>query len=100
MSLLDTAYSSLFRRECLVKLGHGYTVSSCWLRRIDVKPVGGDDMFEDTRIVHDLVMLSSFDSGKERTEVEWKKISSGAGFSRCNVINIPAIESIIEAYVD
>ncbi|GJR94672.1 zinc finger, CCHC-type containing protein [Tanacetum coccineum] len=61
---------------------------------------GGDDVFDDTRIVHHLSMLACFESGKERTEVEWKKILSDAGFSRYNVTNIPAIESIIEAYVD
>ncbi|GKC41568.1 xanthohumol 4-O-methyltransferase-like protein [Tanacetum coccineum] len=41
---------------------------------------GGDDVFDDTRIVHYLSMLACF----ERTEVEWKKILSDAGFSRYN----------------
>lgn len=61
---------------------------------------GGDDAFEDTRIAHDLLMLPLFEGGKERTEVEWKKILKEAGFYRYNVIKIPAIESIIEAYSD
>ncbi|GKD66483.1 hypothetical protein Tco_1308591, partial [Tanacetum coccineum] len=34
-SLLDMAYSSLLRHGCLVKLGHGYAISSCWIRRIE-----------------------------------------------------------------
>nr|GEU63459.1 UBN2 domain-containing protein [Tanacetum cinerariifolium] len=33
--LLDTAYSSLDRHGCLVKLGHGYTISSCRIWRIE-----------------------------------------------------------------
>ncbi|KAJ9563048.1 hypothetical protein OSB04_008208 [Centaurea solstitialis] len=61
---------------------------------------GGDNVFEDTRIALDLLKLSSFESGKERTEVEWKKILNEAGFYRYNVIQIPAVESIIEAYSD
>nr|BAN63363.1 flavonoid O-methyltransferase [Carthamus tinctorius] len=61
---------------------------------------GGDNVFEDTRIAHDLLMLSSFGSGKERTEEEWKKILNESGFYRYNVIQIPALESIIEAYPD
>ncbi|KAJ9563051.1 hypothetical protein OSB04_008211 [Centaurea solstitialis] len=43
---------------------------------------GGDSVFEDTRVAHDLLMLSSVGSGKERTEVEWKKILKEAGFYR------------------
>ncbi|GJY38688.1 hypothetical protein Tco_0425052 [Tanacetum coccineum] len=35
MNLLDTAYSSLLRHGRLVKLGHGYSVSSCWIRCIE-----------------------------------------------------------------
>ncbi|KAJ9563049.1 hypothetical protein OSB04_008209 [Centaurea solstitialis] len=61
---------------------------------------GGDNVFEDTRIALDLLMLSSFESGKERTEVEWKKILNEAGFYRYNIIQIPAVESVIEAYLD
>nr|BAO79381.1 matairesinol O-methyltransferase [Anthriscus sylvestris] len=61
---------------------------------------GGDDVFEYTRIAHDLMMFSLFENGKERTEVEWKKILNEAGFYRYNVIQIPAIESIIEVYSD
>ncbi|KAJ9562963.1 hypothetical protein OSB04_008123 [Centaurea solstitialis] len=61
---------------------------------------GGDSVFEDTRVSHDLLMLSSVGSGKKRTEAEWKKILKETGFYRYNVIQIPAIESIIEAYSD
>ncbi|XP_024989436.1 xanthohumol 4-O-methyltransferase-like [Cynara cardunculus var. scolymus] len=61
---------------------------------------GGDDAFEYTRTAHDLMMFSLFENGKERTEVEWKTILNEAGFYRYNVIQIPAIESIIEVYSD
>ncbi|KAI3736181.1 hypothetical protein L6452_15718 [Arctium lappa] len=36
--------------------------------------------------------------GKERTEREWKKLLSGGGFCRYNIIKIPALQSIIEAF--
>ncbi|GJW53212.1 hypothetical protein Tco_0097297 [Tanacetum coccineum] len=35
MSLQDMAYSSFLRYGCLVKLGHEYTTSSYWIRRIE-----------------------------------------------------------------
>ncbi|KAJ9563053.1 hypothetical protein OSB04_008213 [Centaurea solstitialis] len=61
---------------------------------------GEDDALEYTRVAHDLMMFSLFENGKERTEVEWKKILNDAGFYRYNIIQIPAIESIIEVYSD
>nr|BAN63362.1 matairesinol O-methyltransferase [Carthamus tinctorius] len=61
---------------------------------------GEDDALEYTRVAHDLMMFSLFENGKERTEVEWKKILNEAGFYRYNIIEIPAIESIIEVYSD
>nr|GEW50064.1 hypothetical protein [Tanacetum cinerariifolium]GEW50065.1 hypothetical protein [Tanacetum cinerariifolium] len=38
------AYSSLLRHGYLVKLGHGYAVSSCWIWHIKVKPVGSSSL--------------------------------------------------------
>ena len=42
-------------------------------------------------LVFDLVMIAHT-SGKERTELEWKKVLEGAGFTRCNIIKIPALQ--------
>lgn len=56
------------------------------------------DAFEETRIIMDLVMLAHTTGGKERTEIEWKRILEEAGFPRYKIIRIPAIPSIIEAY--
>ncbi|KAI3808527.1 hypothetical protein L1987_24478 [Smallanthus sonchifolius] len=60
----------------------------------------GDDVFDETRINMDLIMLACFDGGKERTEVEWKMILEEAGFCHYNIIKIPSVVSIIEAYTD
>ncbi|KAF3443876.1 hypothetical protein FNV43_RR13566 [Rhamnella rubrinervis] len=55
------------------------------------------DIFEEAKITLDLVMMMS-NSGKERTEVEWKKLLKEGGFPRCRIIKIQARQSIIEAY--
>ncbi|KVI04221.1 desmethylxanthohumol 6'-O-methyltransferase-like [Cynara cardunculus var. scolymus] len=57
-----------------------------------------DDFFDDTRLTYDLVMFSHFSGGRERTESEWKKLLEEGGFCRYNIIKIPAIQSIIEAF--
>ena len=57
----------------------------------------GNDLFDDTSLVFDLVMIAHT-SGKERTELEWKKVLEEAGFPLYNIIKIPALQSIIEAY--
>ncbi|KAK9027501.1 hypothetical protein V6N11_067334 [Hibiscus sabdariffa] len=64
---------------------------------IVVKP-DGDGPFDDTRFVFDLVMIAHCRGGKERTEVEWKRILEQGGFSCYKIINIPTLTSIIEAY--
>ncbi|KAI3775743.1 hypothetical protein L1987_45495 [Smallanthus sonchifolius] len=61
---------------------------------------GGDDVFDETRINMDMMMLACFDGGKERTVVEWKRILEEAGFPYYNVIKIPTFVSIIEAYME
>jgi len=57
-----------------------------------------DDPLDDTRLTYDLVMFSHFCDGRERTESEWKKLLYEAGFCRYNIIKIPALQSIIEAF--
>ncbi|THG08217.1 hypothetical protein TEA_002194 [Camellia sinensis var. sinensis] len=46
----------------------------------------------------DLMMLTLVRGGKERTKLEWKKILNEGGFVRYNIIQIPALQSIIKAY--
>ncbi|KAF8391384.1 hypothetical protein HHK36_023688 [Tetracentron sinense] len=58
----------------------------------------GEGLFDNTGLVLDLVMVAHTSGGKERTEVEWKKILEEGGFSRYKIIKIPALQSIIEAY--
>ncbi|KAF2283207.1 hypothetical protein GH714_043539 [Hevea brasiliensis] len=58
----------------------------------------GDDLFDDTGLVFDLLMIAHSSGGKERTELEWKKLLEEGGFPRYNIIKIPALTSIIEAY--
>ncbi|KAI7730963.1 hypothetical protein M8C21_027533 [Ambrosia artemisiifolia] len=56
------------------------------------------DIFDDTRHTFDIVMFAHFSGGRERSEREWKKLLDEGGFSRYNVIKIPALHSIIEAF--
>ncbi|XP_039054630.1 xanthohumol 4-O-methyltransferase-like [Hibiscus syriacus] len=60
----------------------------------------GNGLYDDLGFVLDLVMIAHTRCGKERTEVEWKRILEQGGFSRYNIIDIPALTSIIEAYPD
>ncbi|KAE8075893.1 hypothetical protein FH972_014576 [Carpinus fangiana] len=48
----------------------------------------------------DLLMTTYTTGGKERTELEWKKLLEKSGFGRYKIIKIPALQSIIEAYPD
>ncbi|KAI3690157.1 hypothetical protein L2E82_48132 [Cichorium intybus] len=56
-----------------------------------------DDPFNYTRFAFDLAMLTSFSSGRERTQGEWEKLLGESGFCRYNIIKIPTLFSIIEA---
>ncbi|KAI3844681.1 hypothetical protein MKW92_008255 [Papaver armeniacum] len=58
----------------------------------------GDGSFDKTGLAFDLVMIALSSGGKERTEVEWKMLLNNAGFTRYNIIPIPAFPSIIEAF--
>ncbi|XP_010932489.2 (R,S)-reticuline 7-O-methyltransferase [Elaeis guineensis] len=52
----------------------------------------------DIRTKFDMLMFAYKSTGKERTEEEWKKLLKASGFPRWNIIRIPAIWSIIEAF--
>ncbi|XP_057842886.2 (R,S)-reticuline 7-O-methyltransferase [Cryptomeria japonica] len=49
-------------------------------------------------LVFDLIMLAFSSGGKERSEEEWKNLLKEGGFPRFNVIAIPALQSVIEAF--
>ncbi|XP_054790297.1 (R,S)-reticuline 7-O-methyltransferase-like [Prosopis cineraria] len=55
-------------------------------------------VLENTRMAFDLLMMAHTTGGKERSEAEWGKLLKEAGFVRYNIIKIPAIPSIIEAF--
>ncbi|ESR61132.1 hypothetical protein CICLE_v10015993mg [Citrus x clementina] len=57
-----------------------------------------NDVFGDTAYLFDLCMFAHTRCGKERTEKEWKQILEEGGFLRHNIINLPAVPAIIEAY--
>ena len=57
-----------------------------------------NDLFDETHIVIDLLMMALTSGGKERTELEWKKLLEEGGFPRYKIIKIPTVPSIIEAY--
>ncbi|XWS54220.1 hypothetical protein CRYUN_Cryun10bG0070700 [Craigia yunnanensis] len=56
----------------------------------------GSGPFDDMGFIFDLLMIAHSSGGKERTELEWKKILEEGGYSRYKIINIPALPSIIE----
>ncbi|XP_062106282.1 xanthohumol 4-O-methyltransferase-like [Humulus lupulus] len=57
-----------------------------------------NDLFGDTALVFDLVMVAHTTGGKERTHKQWKTILEEGGFPRYNITKIQALTSIIEAY--
>ncbi|XP_038713006.1 (R,S)-reticuline 7-O-methyltransferase-like [Tripterygium wilfordii] len=60
----------------------------------------GDTIFGDMDLVFDMAMLAGPSGGKERTELEWKELLEEGGFPCYNIIKIPAMLSIIEAYAE
>ncbi|KAL5864929.1 hypothetical protein ACOSQ3_002443 [Xanthoceras sorbifolium] len=58
----------------------------------------GNELFDDTGLAFDLQMMVNNPGGKERTELQWKKLLEEGGFPRYKIIKIPALLSIIEAY--
>ena len=67
------------------------------LVEVVLKP-DGESMLDNTGFVFDLIMIAHSSGGKERTEAEWKRVLEKGGFPRYNIIRIPALPSIIEAY--
>jgi hypothetical protein len=58
----------------------------------------GNDLFGETPMALDLCMMAYTAGGKERTELEWKKLLEEAGFGGYKIFKIPTLTSIIEAY--
>ncbi|XP_057493344.1 (R,S)-reticuline 7-O-methyltransferase-like [Actinidia eriantha] len=57
-----------------------------------------DNPFDRVGMISDIMMMALLPGGKERTELQWKRILEGGGFLRYKIIKIPTVESIIEAY--
>ncbi|KAF3788251.1 hypothetical protein EJ110_NYTH21412 [Nymphaea thermarum] len=53
-----------------------------------------EDAWEDAKMVFDVTMIAHTSGGKERTEVEWRKLLKDGGFNSCNIIALPTIEPI------
>ncbi|XP_042518770.1 (R,S)-reticuline 7-O-methyltransferase-like [Macadamia integrifolia] len=58
-----------------------------------------EGLFAEIGLAFDLLMISHT-GGKERTKIEWMKLLEEAGFPRYKIIQIPALPSIIEAYLE
>ncbi|KAG2717257.1 hypothetical protein I3843_Q030500 [Carya illinoinensis] len=58
----------------------------------------GNGPFDETGLVFDLIMMIFAPSGKERTELDWKKLLEEGGFPHHKIIKIPSFPSIIEAH--
>ncbi|KAI8012217.1 Xanthohumol 4-O-methyltransferase [Camellia lanceoleosa] len=59
-----------------------------------------DGMFDDTGLLFDLLLIAHCSGGKERIELEWKKVLEEGGFPCYNIIKIAAFPSIIEAFLE
>ncbi|XVE68079.1 hypothetical protein DITRI_Ditri09bG0040500 [Diplodiscus trichospermus] len=57
----------------------------------------GNSRFDEIGLEFDLGILRGL-GGKERTELEWKQLLEEGGFPSYKIIQIPAMQSIIEAY--
>lgn len=53
---------------------------------------------DELRVVSDLVMIAHCSGGKERTIKQWENLLPKAGFPRFNIIPLPSIYSVIEAF--
>lgn len=58
----------------------------------------GNGMFNEIGRALDVIMMACTSSGKEREELEWKKILEEGGFPRYNIIKTSSMLSISEAY--
>ncbi|XVF60486.1 hypothetical protein PTKIN_Ptkin08bG0051000 [Pterospermum kingtungense] len=64
---------------------------------IVLQPDGNSRFEDDIGLWFDLLMLVAV-GGRERTELEWKKLLEEGGFPTYKIIRTPALQSIIEAY--
>ncbi|KAG6722533.1 hypothetical protein I3842_03G165800 [Carya illinoinensis] len=100
---------------CLIRLLHGFSDEDCIKilkncakaipkktgKIIIVEHVlepNGNGPFDETGLVFDLIMMIFAPSGKERTELDWKKLLEEGGFPHHKIIKIPSFPSIIEAH--
>lgn len=51
----------------------------------------GNGLFDDTGFAFDLHLMVNSPGGKERTELQWKKLPEEGGFPRYKIIKIPAL---------
>ncbi|KAJ7981428.1 O-methyltransferase [Quillaja saponaria] len=58
----------------------------------------GNGVFDEIGVVFDLLMIAHTSGGRERSELEWKRILKEGGFPHYKIIKIQALPSIIEAY--
>ncbi|KAL4202108.1 hypothetical protein AMTRI_Chr02g219390 [Amborella trichopoda] len=65
-----------------------------------LRPEDDTSAFSDSRLAYDLVIIAFLLGGKQRTEKEWRALLSQGGFSKCNIISLPTLQSIIEAFSD
>ncbi|XP_011622314.1 (R,S)-reticuline 7-O-methyltransferase [Amborella trichopoda] len=65
---------------------------------VDAVVGGKEGVFGDATLAFDLVMIAHSSGGKERTAEEWGKLLKDGGFRRFNIISIPTIQSVIEAF--
>ncbi|KAJ0054082.1 hypothetical protein Pint_02353 [Pistacia integerrima] len=52
----------------------------------------------ETQLCFDMLMMSVFNTGKERSVKEWKKLFLEAGFTRYKTNPILGLRSLIELY--
>nr|B0ZB56.1 RecName: Full=Xanthohumol 4-O-methyltransferase; AltName: Full=Desmethylxanthohumol 6'-O-methyltransferase; AltName: Full=Isoliquiritigenin 2'-O-methyltransferase; AltName: Full=O-methyltransferase 2; Short=HlOMT2 [Humulus lupulus]ABZ89566.1 O-methyltransferase 2 [Humulus lupulus] len=57
----------------------------------------GNGLFDDAAVMLDIALMA-LTRGKERTEKEWKRVLEEGGFPRYQILKIPALTSVIEAY--
>ncbi|KAI3690034.1 hypothetical protein L2E82_48009 [Cichorium intybus] len=57
-----------------------------------------DYPFNYPRLTFDLVMFALFPCGREGSENDWKKLLGESGFCRYNIIKMPALMLIVEAF--
>ncbi|KAJ0111026.1 hypothetical protein Patl1_02360 [Pistacia atlantica] len=63
--------------------------------------IGMEDQSEEsteTQLCFDMLMMSVFNTGKERSVKEWKKLFLEAGFTRYKITPILGLRSLIELY--